>query len=584
MRGAATDSGPRPAAAPLRSWGQVDPVVLPPEGALAGAVDPVLLLREGLLPWRRSGAVTVVLAADPGRAQAHLPLLARELGPVRLAAAAPDRLAEAQRRTLGPLLARAAEERCPPWASCRTLPRRRLLAVLALAAGPAVGLAVTAPAVLVGLLTGWTLLTLALLAGLRAAALMATLRRDRTDAGAEVIPSRWPVVSLLVPLYREQAVAGHLLRRLGALDYPRDRLEVRLILEDDDPVTRAALGAAVLPSWAQVVEVPEGLLRTKPRALNHALRLARGTIVGIYDAEDVPAPDHLRRVAARFARRGPEVACIQGVLDYFNARRNWMARCFALEYAAWFRVLLPGLARLGCPVPLGGTTLFLRREALEAAGGWDAHNVTEDADLGLRLARLGYRTEILPIVTEEEANARPWAWIRQRSRWLKGYAVTYAVHMRDPARLWREMGSRGFWAVQILFLGTLSQFALAPLLWALWLVPFELAVHPLGGALPERALLAASGLCLLATVLDWTVAGLGARRAGKAGLSLWAPTLPLYFAMGTFAVWRALAEAVLCPFRWDKTAHGLDMPTLPRRGAAPSPPVTGRPAPWRRRA
>lgn len=555
----------------------------PPDPALIARLDPVFALTEGLLPWRRAGAATVVLCAAPRRALAHLPRLEEELGgPVRLARVSPAALSEALGRLVARPLALRAETRRPAQASSRSLPGERLRAAAIAVTG---GLGVSAllwPAGTLAGLSALAALVLLLLAALRLAAVVAALRRDPADAGAEVVPAHLPVVSLLVPLYRETEIADTLLARIGALDYPRVRLDLCLIVEDDDHLTRLALEATRLPPWARIIEVPEGTLRTKPRALNYALEFARGSIIGIYDVEDSPAPDHLRRVAATFARRGPRTACLQGALDYFNWRSNWIARCFTLEYAGWFRVLLPGLERLGLALPLGGTTLFLRREALEAVGGWDAHNVTEDADLGVRLARAGYRTEMIPITTEEEANARLWPWIRQRSRWLKGYAVTWAVHMRDPVALWRDLGARGFWGFQVMFAGTLLQFALAPVLWSFWLVPLGLP-HPLALILPPGVLVALSILFLASQVLDLAFAWTGARRSGKPGLAAWAPMLILYFPFATLALYRGLWELIGQPYRWDKTAHGLHRPgqepPVPRL-----PALTRRPAPWRRRA
>lgn len=307
----------------------------------------------------------------------------------------------------------------------------------------------------------------------------------------------------------------------------------------------------------RVVTVPAGGVRTKPRALNYALDFCRGSIVGVYDAEDAPAPDQLHRVVARFHERGSEVACLQGVLDYYNARSNWMARCFALEYAAWFRVILPGIARLGLTVPLGGTTLFFRRTALEALGGWDAHNVTEDADLGVRLARKGYRTELIDTVTEEEANARPWPWVRQRSRWIKGYAMTWAVHMRDPAQLRRDLGTRRFLGVQLLFLGSLAQSFLAPVLWSYWLVLFGLP-HPMSVLLTGAAAVALAGLFTLAFSVNVAVALVGTSGPKHRHLRPWALTLEAYFPLATLAAAKAFFEMVVRPFYWDKTVHGVD--------------------------
>ncbi len=231
------------------------------------------------------------------------------------------------------------------------------------------------------------------------------------------------------------------------------------MLEERDDVTRNTLAQTDLPPWMKVIEVPyTSGLTTKPRALNYALDFCRGRIIGVWDAEDAPDPDQLETVARCFHAAPPEVACLQGILDYYNPRANWLSRCFTVEYATWWRIIMPGIARLGFVIPLGGTTLFFRREALEKVQGWDAHNVTEDADLGFRLARFGYRTELIPTVTYEEATCRPWAWIRQRSRWLKGFMVTYFVHMRRPHQLMADLGPRKFWGFQIFFLTAISQF------------------------------------------------------------------------------------------------------------------------------
>jgi len=226
-----------------------------------------------------------------------------------------------------------------------------------------------------------------------------------------------------------------LIELLQALNYPRSHLEIILLSEQTDPQTRALLNKTPLPRWIKILNVPQGQVQTKPRAMNYALPFCQGDIIGIYDEEDAPEPDQLIKVAAQFAHAPQDVVCLQGRLDFYNTHSNWLGRCFTIEYATWFRVILPGLARLGGVIPLGGTTLFFRRSALDHLQGWDAHNVTEDADLGVRLSRHGWRCDILDSTTFEEANNRPLAWVKQRSRWLKGYAMTYFVHMRNPLLL-----------------------------------------------------------------------------------------------------------------------------------------------------
>ena len=254
----------------------------------------------------------------------------------------------------------------------------------------------------------------------------------------------------MVPLLRESEIAETLVKRLSRLTYPKALLDVVLVLEEGDATTRATLERTELPKWMRVIEVPasDGLT-TKPRALNYALDFCRGSLIGIWDAEDAPAPSQIEDVVEHFHHADEDVVCLQGILDYYNPRANWMARCFTIEYATWWRLVIPGIAKLGLVVPLGGTTLFFRRDKLIELGGWDAHNVTEDADLGVRLARAGYRTEIIPTVTMEEANCRVWPWVRQRSRWLKGFAITWAVHMQKPRQTLKDLGLYRFLGLQV---------------------------------------------------------------------------------------------------------------------------------------
>ena len=550
----------------------IDPVREPPAPQLVVRYGPEAALRDGVLPWRRIGGCVVVLVIRPERFLTYRARLEELFGDVRMALTTEDQLHRAVARGFATTLCRAAEQRLPAAESSRNWDAARagkwgaaVLAAVALAG-------IVTPAATFIALTA--LVCTFLFAGsvLKLAAAIAALRGPPDPPGEPVALVRLPVITLLIPLFKEREIADHLLSRLEALDYPRELLDVCLVLESGDDTTRAALGRTRLLNWMRCITVPEGAIRTKPRALNYALNFARGSIVGVYDAEDAPAPDQLRRVAETFAQHGPDVACLQGRLDYYNARANWMTRCFTLEYAAWFRVVLPGFARMGLVVPLGGTTLFFRRDALEALGGWDAYNVTEDADLGVRLARHGFRTAFLDSVTEEEANGRLWPWIKQRARWLKGYAITYGVHMRRPGTLWRDLGPWRFFGLQLLFLGTLMQFLMAPLLWSFWLVPLGLP-HPVADAAPRPVFWALVGLFLATEAINLVIAALGARRAGKTWLIPWAPTMQLYYPLAALGAWKGVLELAWRPFFWDKTAHGVLMGS-----AIPPPPTTPRPA------
>ncbi len=395
--------------------------------------------------------------------------------------------------------------------------------------------------------------------GLKALALAACLwggsAKHLDIIQSESIPSTRPIVTILVALYKERSVAGTLVANLSKLEYPRERLDVILVTEVDDWTTRSTLAKATLPPWVRIVCVPPGTPRTKPRALNFALNFARGSIVGVYDAEDRPEPDQINRVVERFARAPSQLACVQGRLDYYNARHNGMSRCFAIEYATWFRVLLPGIQKSGLFVPLGGTTLFLKRKVLERLGAWDAHNVTEDADLGIRLAIHGYHTEILDTTTFEEANAAIWPWIKQRSRWQKGYLMTWAAAMRRPRRLLKSLGPLRFTGFQVQLAGAVFGNLCAPVIWSLLVLLLGMP-HPVEPAMSPKALSAILALMLFGLSLSLALSFLATSPAHLRGLRPYAPLVEVYYALGTFAAWYAVFELATKPFHWSKTDHG----------------------------
>lgn len=537
----------------------IDPIVAPPDRLLVQKLTPAFCLQHGLLPWRKFGNSCVVLTARPDQFERHRDLLTACFGSVRSAITTQDQLDIAVAQQFSFDLVRRAENRVPDRYSCRSWSARWALLLATLSCLAIIIGLIMAPVTTFSIICGWAIVTLFMATGVKAAAAYLGWRGSDPTTTDTAVPARLPVISILVPLLKETAIADHLVARLKALDYPRALLDVCLVMEADDTTTRTSLGETNLPTWIRPVIVPKGTLKTKPRALNYALDFTRGSIIGVYDAEDAPAIDQLHAVATRFANRGQDVACLQGVLDYYNAGTNWLTRCFAVEYASWFRVVLPGMARMGLVVPLGGTTLFFRRGALEKLGGWDAHNVTEDADLGVRLARRGYRTELIDTVTEEEANGRFWPWVKQRSRWLKGYAITYAVHMRHPVQMWRDLGAWRFFGVQMLFLGTLSQFMLAPILWSFWAIPLGLP-HPLSAVLmPWMYWTLAIGF-VLSELVNIVAAAIGVSKAGKPWLIKWAPTLHFYFPLAVVAVYKGLLELTWKPFYWDKTAHGILLP------------------------
>ncbi|KDB02086.1 glycosyl transferase [Defluviimonas sp. 20V17] len=554
---------PQLLAAQARLFGTeaIDPHASPPDPRLIDRFGAHRCLREALVPWARIGGAVMIATARPEMFERHRAELRALFGPVVMRLAPEAELTRAVLALRAPALSHRAEGRVAEAESCRPWQhgRARALVVgmmLVIAAG-----LILAPAHALLLLGAWASLAMTSTIVMKAMAALAMMRgngrpppRDEAPAEHPQI-ARLPCVSIMVPLYHEPDIAPRLIRRLGRLDYPRELLDVLLLVEAEDRRTLETLRRHGLPPWMRVAIAPAGKLKTKPRALNFGLDLCRGSIVGVWDAEDAPDPQQIHDVVRRFHERGAEVACLQGQLDYFNPRTNWLARCFTIEYATWFRVVLPGIERLGLAIPLGGTTLFFRRAALEALDGWDAHNVTEDADLGMRLARHGYRAEMIETVTGEEANCRLLPWIRQRSRWLKGFMMTWAVHNRAPRETLRQLGWKKFLGLQVLLLATLSQVVLAPVSWSFWLLALGLA-HPLAG-LPAWAGQSLIVLFLSSEAVNLVVGVYACRGRRHRFLIPWVPTLTLYFPLATLAAYKALWELVTRPFYWDKTAHGL---------------------------
>lgn len=377
------------------------------------------------------------------------------------------------------------------------------------------------------------------------------------DAAGRAPTGPLPLYTIMVPLYREAGVVAQLVAAIDAINYPRNRLDVLLVVEQDDQETIAAIERAVPGPHMRIVLVPDGLPRTKPRALCYGLVFARGEYIVVFDAEDQPEPDQLLKALAVFRRSDHRLGCLQARLNVYNPWESWLTRHFSLEYTALFDGILPALERHGLPVLLGGTSNHFPRSVIEDVHGWDPFNVTEDADLGLRLARKGYCVAVLPSTTWEEAPARPAVWMGQRTRWLKGWMQTYLVHMRRPRRLWRELGTRRFLAVNLLTGGVVLSALIHP--WIYVTLAWDAAMGQLLGGPADPLRIAVWWLAALNLVASYGVAiALGAaavRARGRGRLALSALSLPFYWLAISLAAHRALVELVLAPHHWEKTAH-----------------------------
>ncbi|QFR34950.1 glycosyltransferase [Ancylobacter sp. TS-1] len=519
--------------------------------------DIAALLRTGLM--RRFDGGIVTAARGPQLRQlaavlAQQPRLRRQVSlttPERLSAFVRRRFAQ----QIGWNAVNALGQREPGLSAASLHASRYVFALLAVASA---ALLLTLNIVSVpGTLALVSLLALLLLGGaaikltactLPAASAPPPLRKD----------DELPYYSLIVPLYREASVVPQLIRAIDAIDYPREKLQILLAVEPDDHATVAALATHAVRPGFEVIVSPAIGPRTKPKAMNAALPFARGAIVGIYDAEDVPDPLQLRRACALFlGPRGARIGCVQACLAIDNLADSWITRQFAAEYAAHFDVVLPMLGAYRLPLPLGGTSNHFRRAAIEAIGAWDPHNVTEDAEIGVRLAGAGWRTAVIASATDEEAPRRIGGWMRQRTRWYKGWMQTLLVHGRRPARLAGGAGWTGTLALLFMLGSGLAAALLHPFL--VLSVLIDLFVQHGTDASAAVAALDAVGLSVM--LIGYGSAALttviGMRRRRVPGLWGVLALMPLYWLMMSAAAWRAVLHLVIAPHRWEKTEHGL---------------------------
>ena len=368
--------------------------------------------------------------------------------------------------------------------------------------------------------------------------------------------------TILCPLYKEARVVPQFVKAMQGLDYPTDKLQILFLTEEDDNETRDAIEDMNLPAHFEIITVPEGNPRTKPRACNFGLIQSVGQYVVIIDAEDVPDPLQLKKAVLTFANHGPNLACVQAKLNFYNPDQNLLTRWFTAEYSLWFDLILPGLQKAHFQRPVGGTSNHFPTQMIRALGVGDAFNVTEDCDLGLRLAWFKMETVVLDSTTYEEANSRTKNWLRQRSRWIKGYMQTYLVHMREPWHYAREFRIREFLSMQLMIGGKTAVLFINPLLW-LALIVSQILKPFIGNAYGElfpAPIVTIGAVCLVVGNFFYLyIYLLACIRRKHYSLVKWTLLIPLYWLLQSVAACIALYQLIVKPHYWEKTEHGLHL-------------------------
>ncbi len=373
----------------------------------------------------------------------------------------------------------------------------------------------------------------------------------------EIVEDELPIYTILLPVYKEDKLIKKLIWNLQAIDYPREKLDIKLLIEEDDDKTLNAVRNLSFPAIFEVIVVPFHMPKTKPKACNYGLHFARGKYLTIYDAEDIPDTDQLKKVVAMFNKLPSNFICVQSALNYYNRNENFLTRMFTLEYSYWFDYMLPGLDTLDIPIPLGGTSNHFKLDNLVELGAWDPFNVTEDADLGVRAYIKGYKIAVVNSTTYEEANNEPINWIRQRSRWIKGYMQTYLVHMRNPAALLRKLGLRGFLGFSFFIGATPLTFLVYPFLLAIFISYLVFDLSSIRTLFPDWVLFMSIFNLMVGNILMIYINMMAVFKRRFYELILFSIANPVYWLMHSVAAFKGLYQLIVKPFYWEKTDHGL---------------------------
>ncbi len=370
-----------------------------------------------------------------------------------------------------------------------------------------------------------------------------------------------PVYTILCPLYREAPVIPQFLDAVAKILWPKNKLDVILLLEEDDKATIEAASKMNLPSYVRTLVVPHSIPKTKPKACNYGLSFARGEYLVIYDAEDVPDPLQLKKAYLGFGKADKNVICLQARLNYYNPHQNLLTRFFTAEYSLWFDITLPGLVSIDTALPLGGTSNHFKTESLRQVQGWDPFNVTEDADLGVRLFKKGYKTAMIDSVTLEEANSKVGNWFRQRSRWIKGYMQTYLVHTRGTDS-YVGKGRKHSLIFHLVIGGKLAFVLINPFLWVATFSYFALYAY-VGPAIEALYPTAVFYMAIFSLVfgnflfLYYYMVGLA--KKDQWNLIKFVFLVPIYWLMISISAFIALYQLIFKPHYWEKTVHGFHL-------------------------
>ncbi|WP_194966725.1 glycosyltransferase [Rickettsia endosymbiont of Cardiosporidium cionae] len=362
----------------------------------------------------------------------------------------------------------------------------------------------------------------------------------------------FPVYTILIPMYKETEIIQSIIKSVMKLNYPTDRLDIKFIIESDDHSMIKALAILNIPKYIQVIKVPKSFPRTKPKALNYVMDYVIGEYLVIYDADDIPDPNQLLTVLDIFNKLDNQHVCVQTKLNFYNYDQNLLTRFLNLEYSLWFQYLIKGLNILNLPIPLGGTSNHFKTFVLRKIGGWDSYNVTEDADIGLRLYAKGYKTHVTTDTTTfEEAPFQIKNWLTQRSRWIKGFIQTLCIFIINASE-YKKLSVLEIISIYV-FIGCSTYCFITMPMFIIFSIIVDKQNKFINSLCNINILLTLSYFYISAFVVvkdmykgNWIKKSIT--------ILLW----PVYFILHSIAAYKALIECIYFPFKWNKTLHKFD--------------------------
>jgi cellulose synthase/poly-beta-1,6-N-acetylglucosamine synthase-like glycosyltransferase len=366
-------------------------------------------------------------------------------------------------------------------------------------------------------------------------------------------PKDLPKYAIFLPCRNEKiGVIKKLIENIDNINYPKDKLDVMLLIDQDDDYLEEALNLE-LPNHFRIISASVGFPFTKPKVTNLGLALTDAKYGVIYDSEDRPDRNQLMDVVSEF-NQDSDLVCVQCRLHYTNKKNNLLTRFFNLEYLNWFGLTIHGLSKAQLSdypvIPLGGTSNHYDLEVLKSMGGHDAYNITEDAALGVHFALENKKIKTINSVTEELAVDELWTWIKQRTRWNLGHLITYVVFSRNFNENFKKLGAVRYLNLVLVLLGNFIVPFITPLLFTIFILDFfgYGAGETFIKNLPYITLI---GNYLL-IVISHALASIMLQRGKNLILCL---LQPFYYLLHSVASWRALYKFFTAPTVWEKTNH-----------------------------